>query len=120
MYNFCQVWSMSMMSREDVRRSVTDSLAHLQTDYLDLCLIQWPAAGVPFETNVNHEGMKERNPEYRRLVWDELTQLFKCAYLTILKILSFNFKVLASQCRPVRVHKHTQTVHSITVKLSRK
>ena len=63
-----------MLKREDVRKSVNESLARLQTDYLDLCLVHWPAPGATVE---NHEGMKEKNPEYRKLVWDELSQLYK-------------------------------------------
>ena len=69
-----------MLKREDVRRSVNDSLARLQTDYIDLYLMHWPASGATVE---NHKGMKEKNPQYRKLAWDELTQLFKCAEFTI-------------------------------------
>ena len=66
-----------MLKREDVRRGVNDSLARLQTKYLDLFLIHWPAAG---SSEANQDGMREKNPEYRKLVWDELTQLFKCGF----------------------------------------
>ena len=66
-----------MLRREDVRRAVNESLARLQTDYIDLYLIHWPAAGA---TAANQEGNREKNPEYRRLAWDELTQLFKSAF----------------------------------------
>ena len=63
-----------MLKREDVRRAVNESLARLQTEYIDLFLVHWPAAGA---TEANQEGMREQNPEYRKLAWDELTQLFK-------------------------------------------
>ena len=68
-----------MMKREDVCRAVNESLARFQTEYIDLFLVHWPAAGA---TEENPEGMKEKNPEYRKLAWDELTQLFKFAILS--------------------------------------
>ena len=64
------------MKREDVRRAVNESLARFQTEYIDLFLVHWLAAGASEE---NQDGMKEKNPEYRKLAWDELTQLFKFA-----------------------------------------
>ena len=82
-----------MLKREDVRRSVNDSLARLQTDYIDLYLMHWPAPGATFE---NHEGMKEKNPEYRKLAWDELTELFKYAEFTIHLLKPYKFRALTS------------------------
>ena len=62
-----------MLKREDVRRSVIDSLAWLQTDYLDLYLVHLPRAA-------NGKGAQAHNSEYRRLVWEELSLLHKCAH----------------------------------------
>lgn len=60
-----------MLKRENVRRSVNDSLSSLQTDYIDLYLVHWPrAANGP-------KGPRAPNSEYRRLVWDELSLLHK-------------------------------------------
>ena len=73
-----QLWSNDMLKREDVHRAVNESLAHFHTEYIDLFLVHWPAAGA---TEENQEGMREKNPEYRRLAWDELTQLFKSAHI---------------------------------------
>ena len=66
-----------MLKREDVRRAVNESLTRFQTEYIDLFLVHWPRAGA---TEENQEGMREKNSVYRKLAWDELTQLFKSAF----------------------------------------
>ena len=65
-----------MTKREDVRRSVLDSLKNLQTEYIDLYLIHWPGAG-------SAKGLGAKNKEYRKLAWDELTALYKYALFTL-------------------------------------
>lgn len=76
LYCTVQLLPNEWVKREDVRRAVNDSLARLQTDYIDLYLIHWPAPGV-YTGNASGSGGGQKNSEYRRLVWDELTQLFK-------------------------------------------
>lgn len=89
-----------MLRREDVRRGVNDSLKRLQTDYIDLYLIHWPAAGAD---NSNLDGLGEKNPEYRKLAWDELTQIFKSASLSYFYFYQF---LLLSQ------YVHVSTTYS--------
>jgi diketogulonate reductase-like aldo/keto reductase len=68
-----------MLKPEDVKRSVTDSLSKLKTEYIDLYLMHWPAPGATLETM--EVGMGDKNPHYRRVTWDALTELFKCDLL---------------------------------------
>lgn len=67
---FVQLYTRDMHSREAVRRSVNESLANLRTDYIDLYLVHFPGAE-------HLDPSDPRNVECRRLVWEELEQLYK-------------------------------------------
>lgn len=78
-----------MLSRESVRRSVLDSLRNLHTEYLDLYLVHWPGAG-------SGKGLGEKNKEYRRLAWDELTQLHKWVEFRVYSVVIACLRVRSS------------------------